>query len=98
MHGEVRGAAIARAGADYTSDTDEATVRSPRGAQADDVRSHASLPWARFEVKLLLMNFLSRLIGHHKLLVLNFYSFVQRYAHIPPQPCIILHHLLPPLT
>jgi protein SDA1 len=33
----------------------------------------------RFEVKLLLMNFISRLIGCHKLLLLSFYSFVQKY-------------------
>jgi protein SDA1 len=33
----------------------------------------------RFEVKLLLMNFISRLIGCHKLTLLSFYSFVQKY-------------------
>lgn len=33
----------------------------------------------RFEVKLLIMNFISRLIGCHKLLLLPFYSFVQKY-------------------
>ena len=33
----------------------------------------------RFEVKLLLMNFVSRLVGCHKLLLLSFYSFLQRY-------------------
>lgn len=33
----------------------------------------------RFEVKLLLMNFVSRLIGCHKLILLNFYSYLQRY-------------------
>lgn len=33
----------------------------------------------RFEVKLLLMNFVSRLIGCHKLLLLSYYSFLQRY-------------------
>jgi len=33
----------------------------------------------RFEVKLLVMNFVSRLIGCHKLLLLSFYSFLQRY-------------------
>ena len=41
------------------------------------VRSRSS--GERFEVKLLLMNFVSRLIGCHKLLLLNFYSFLQRY-------------------
>ena len=33
----------------------------------------------RFEVKLLIMNFISRLIGCHKLLLLPFSSFVQKY-------------------
>jgi protein SDA1 len=33
----------------------------------------------RFEVKLLMMNFTSRLIGCHKLLLLSFYSYLQRY-------------------
>ena len=36
-------------------------------------------PGEKFEVKLLLMNFISRLIGCHKLLLLSFYSFLQRY-------------------
>jgi len=33
----------------------------------------------RFEVKLLMMNFVSRLIGCHKLIMLSFYSYLQRY-------------------
>uniref|UniRef100_A0A7S2CST8 Protein SDA1 n=1 Tax=Octactis speculum TaxID=3111310 RepID=A0A7S2CST8_9STRA len=33
----------------------------------------------RFEVKLLAMNMVSRLIGSHQLLLLSFYSFTQRY-------------------
>lgn len=33
----------------------------------------------RFEIKLLIMNFISRLIGCHRLLLLTFYSFIQRY-------------------
>lgn len=33
----------------------------------------------RFEVKLLLMNFISRLIGCHRLILLSFYSFIQKY-------------------
>jgi hypothetical protein len=36
-------------------------------------------PGEKFEVKLLLMNFISRLIGCHKLVLLSFYSFLQRY-------------------
>lgn len=33
----------------------------------------------KFEHKLILMNFLSQLIGCHKLLLLSFYSFIQKY-------------------
>jgi hypothetical protein len=36
-------------------------------------------PGEKFEVKLLLINFISRLIGCHKLILLSFYSFIQRY-------------------
>lgn len=32
-----------------------------------------------FEVRLLMMNLISRVVGHHKLIMLSFYSFVQRY-------------------
>ncbi len=37
-------------------------------------------PFDSFEVKLVLLDFISRLIGCHKLLLLNFYSHVQRYV------------------
>lgn len=58
----------------------------------------------RFEVKLLLMNFVSRLIGCHKLLLLNFYSFLQRYltshqaevTHILAYLIQACHELVPP--
>jgi len=33
----------------------------------------------RYEVKLMMMDVISRLIGVHQLMVLNFYSFIQRY-------------------
>lgn len=35
----------------------------------------------RFELKLLLINFISRLIGIHQLFLLNFYPYLQRYFH-----------------
>ena len=35
----------------------------------------------RFEIKLLIMNFISRLIGCHKLIVLPFYSFLEKYMN-----------------
>jgi protein SDA1 len=58
----------------------------------------------RFEVKLLLMNFTSRLIGCHKLLLLSFYSFLQRYltahqqdiTHILAYLIQACHELVPP--
>jgi protein SDA1 len=58
----------------------------------------------RFEVKLLLMNFTSRLIGCHKLLLLSFYSFLQRYltshqkdvTHVLAFLIQACHDLVPP--
>eukprot|EP01038_Epipyxis_sp_PR26KG_P010899 gene10899-14630_t len=58
----------------------------------------------RFEVKLLLMNFVSRLIGCHKLIILSFYSFLQRYLTSHQQDVTRIlayliqacHELLPP--
>lgn len=35
----------------------------------------------RFELKLLLINFISRLVGIHQLFLLNFYPYLQRYLH-----------------
>jgi len=61
-------------------------------------------PGEKFEVKLLLMNFISRLIGCHKLLLLSFYSFLQRYltshqqdvTHILAYLIQACHDLVPP--
>ena len=61
-------------------------------------------PGEKFEVKLLLMNFISRLIGCHKLLLLSFYSFLQRYltshqqdvTHILAYLIQGCHDLVPP--
>jgi protein SDA1 len=58
----------------------------------------------RFEVKLLMMNFVSRLIGCHKLLMLSYYSFLQRYltSHQKDVTLILAyliqacHELVPP--
>eukprot|EP01041_Mallomonas_annulata_P006471 gene6471-13069_t len=58
----------------------------------------------KFEVKLLILNFVSRLIGCHKLILLSFYSFVQRYltSHQQSVTCILAyliqacHELVPP--
>jgi protein SDA1 len=58
----------------------------------------------RFEVKLLLMNFISRLIGCHNLILLSFYSFLQKYltshqkevTHILAYLIQACHPLVPP--
>ena len=44
----------------------------------------------RFEVRLMMMNFVSRLIGHHKLLLDNFYPFFINYMH-PKQERKLIH-------
>ncbi|CAM9906514.1 unnamed protein product [Heterosigma akashiwo] len=45
-------------------------------------RAFASLKKAdqRFEVRLLQMNFISRVLAHHRLLLLPFYTYLQRYV------------------
>lgn len=58
----------------------------------------------KFETKLLVLNFISRLIGCHKLIVLNFYSIIQKYltAHQKDVTLILAyliqgcHDLVPP--
>jgi protein SDA1 len=58
----------------------------------------------RFEFKLLLMNFVSRLIGCHRLLLLSFYTYLQRYltshqqdiTHILAYLIQACHELVPP--
>jgi protein SDA1 len=48
-------------------------------ALAEKVFKKVRQPGERFEVKLLLLNFISRLIGCHKLIMVSFYSFLQKY-------------------
>ncbi|CAN0118252.1 unnamed protein product, partial [Hapterophycus canaliculatus] len=58
----------------------------------------------RFEVKLLMMNFISRVVGAHRLLLLPFYSHLQRYVasqqrevtHILAYMVQACHDLVPP--
>uniref|UniRef100_A0A2K6FCH6 Protein SDA1 n=1 Tax=Propithecus coquereli TaxID=379532 RepID=A0A2K6FCH6_PROCO len=58
----------------------------------------------RFEVKMMLMNLISRLVGIHELFLFNFYPFVQRFLqpHQREVTKILLfaaqasHHLVPP--
>ena len=57
-----------------------------------------------FEVKLAMMNFISRLVGTHELLLLNFYPFLQRYLSPHQQDITAIlafmtqavHNLVPP--
>jgi protein SDA1 len=39
-----------------------------------------------YDVKLVMMNLLSRIVGRHKLMLLNLYSHLQRYTASPTQP------------
>ena len=48
---------------------------------AEKLFAKARASGERFEVKLLIMNFVSRLIGCHQLILLSFYSFLQRYMN-----------------
>ncbi len=58
----------------------------------------------RFEVRLMMMNVVSRLVGQHQLLLLNFYTFAQRYLtshqmHVTQVLAYIVqacHPLVPP--
>ena len=58
----------------------------------------------RFEVRLLLMNFISQIIGCHKLQMLSFYPFVQRYLTSHQKDVTVIltylvqacHELIPP--
>jgi protein SDA1 len=58
----------------------------------------------RFEMRIMMMNLISRFIGHHKLIVLNFYSFLQRYLNSHQEhitkilACLVqaCHPLVPP--
>ena len=59
-----------------------------------------------FVVRLLLMNVISRLIGEHRLIVLNFYSFLQKYMQPHQRHVTVIltylaqatHSLVPPDT
>lgn len=58
----------------------------------------------RFELKLMLINFISRLVGIQQLFLLNFYPFIQKYLHPKQQEVTKLlqymaqasHDLVPP--
>src|SRR5262249_6436403 len=39
----------------------------------------------KFDVRLMMMNLISRLIGHHKLIILDFYPYLQKYMNAKQQ-------------
>eukprot|EP00941_MAST-03F_sp_MAST-3F-sp1_P005018 g5018.t1 len=41
-----------------------------------------------FDAKLVMLNLLSRMVGRHKLLLLNLYSYLQRYTNSPTQASV----------
>ena len=52
----------------------------------------------RFEVRLMMIDLISRLIGIHRLIVLNFYPFMKRFLQPHQREVVILvqmHYLLP---
>eukprot|EP01084_Bolivina_argentea_P227028 383448_1 len=54
-------------------------LHNPQG-YADKMLSRLKNSREKFELKLLMMNFISRVIATHKLLLLPFYSYMQRYV------------------
>ncbi|RYY35179.1 hypothetical protein EON62_02705 [archaeon] len=78
-------------------------LHDPQGL-AEKVFSMLRSSKERFEVRLMQMNFVSRLIGQHRLLLLPFYSFVQRYlaahqSHVTQVLAYLIqacHDLVPP--
>jgi len=78
-------------------------IYDPQGV-ADKIFKIFNKRNARFEVKLLMMNFVSRLVGIHQLYVANFYPTLQRYMR-PTQREVVkimtfaaqaAHPLMPP--
>jgi protein SDA1 len=50
----------------------------------------------KFETRIMLMNFIARLISCHQLLVLDFYSFMQKYMQPSQQCASAIFHSPPP--
>lgn len=71
---------------------------------AEKLFKKVKLSMEKIEVKLLLINFISRLIGCHNLLLLTFYSYLQRYLNSNQQNVTSIltyliqacHNLVPP--
>jgi hypothetical protein len=49
----------------------------------------------RFETRMAMLNLISRTVGVHKLLLLNFYPFLQVGCTVRPRGCAFCCHLLP---
>ncbi|CAI5524065.1 unnamed protein product [Closterium sp. Naga37s-1] len=78
-------------------------LHDPQGF-AEKLFSRVSTCNEKFEVKLLMLNVVSRVIGTHRLLLLNFYPFLQRYlmphqrdvTHLLAIAVQACHDLVPP--
>lgn len=78
-------------------------INDPQGF-AERVFGRLQSTGERFETKLLLMQIISRVVGIHKLQVLNFYPFLQRYiqpqqrdaTHLLAAAAQACHDLVPP--
>ncbi|CAI7808189.1 unnamed protein product [Closterium sp. NIES-54] len=78
-------------------------LHDPQGF-AEKLLSRVSKCNEKFEVKLLMLNVVSRVIGTHRLLLLNFYPFLQRYlmphqrdvTHLLAIAVQACHDLVPP--
>jgi protein SDA1 len=57
-------------------------IRDPQTFAEKLFRVLRSLKKIKFEEKLMFMDLVSRLIGVHKVLLLNFYSYLQNYLHV----------------
>jgi protein SDA1 len=54
-------------------------LRDPQGLAESVFKRLKDVNSQKYEVKLLMMNFLTRLVGNHKLLLMPLYPFLQRY-------------------
>ena len=59
-------------------------INNPQGF-AERLFKHLKIVKCTFDNKMIVMDLLSRTVGSHKLFVLNFYSYVQRYLNSPTQ-------------
>jgi protein SDA1 len=56
----------------------EHTVTLPSG-YSEKLFTKLKKSTEKFEIRLMMMNFISRLVGHHKLILFPLYPFIQKY-------------------